>query len=103
MFAVETRTCHWGSAMLRSEDCRLLLAQASSAHPGKPRAASLYLYPDAIVADIRQVRGRGLPVPDLSVTFYGLTEFRIDDPDGNRRWIGQDTAAEGRPRAEERQ
>jgi hypothetical protein len=23
------------------------------------------------------------------VTFYGMTEFRIDDPDGNRLWIGQ--------------
>ena len=23
----------------------------------------------------------------------GLTEFRIDDPDGNRLWIGQDRGA----------
>jgi hypothetical protein len=28
-------------------------------------------------------------VPELEVTFYGLTEFRINDPDGNRLWIGQ--------------
>jgi hypothetical protein len=28
-------------------------------------------------------------VPELDVTFYGLTEFRITDPDGNRLWIGQ--------------
>jgi hypothetical protein len=32
-------------------------------------------------------------VPELDVTFYGMTEFRIDDPDGNRLWIGQIAAS----------
>jgi hypothetical protein len=27
----------------------------------------------------------------FSVRFYGLTEFRLEDPDGNRLWIGQRT------------
>jgi len=31
-------------------------------------------------------------VPDLDVTFCGMTEFRLDDPDGNRFWIGQSTS-----------
>jgi hypothetical protein len=31
-------------------------------------------------------------VPELGVTFYGMTEFRLDDPDGNRLWIGQSPA-----------
>jgi len=35
-----------------------------------------------------------LAVPELTVTFSGLTEFRIADPDGNRLWIGQATTAE---------
>jgi hypothetical protein len=35
-----------------------------------------------------------LVVPDLEVTFYGMTELRIDDPDGNRLWIGQNTSTE---------
>jgi uncharacterized glyoxalase superfamily protein PhnB len=39
------------------------------------------------------VLANGLTVPDLEVTFYGLTEFRLTDPDGNRLWIGQDTSA----------
>jgi hypothetical protein len=30
----------------------------------------------------------------LGGTFYGLTEFRIDDPDGNRLWIGQRRSSE---------
>ncbi len=27
--------------------------------------------------------------PELAVTFHEMTEFRIEDPDGNRLWIGQ--------------
>ena len=91
-FEIEKRNDAWGWAMLRFDDCRLMLDQSINAHPGRPRDAILYLYPDDIVAYHRQVRRNGLPVPDLSVTFYGLTEFRIEDPDGNRLWIGQDTA-----------
>ena len=41
----------------------------------------------------RQVRKNGVTVPELDVTFYGMTEFRINDPDGNRLWIGQNTPA----------
>ena len=52
---------------------------------------------DRIVRDVvdfhRRARARGLAVPDLEETFYGMTEFRIEDPDGNRRWIGQVAAS----------
>jgi hypothetical protein len=48
------------------------------------------LLPDNIAEYHRQVRKNGLDIPDLDETFYGMTEFRIDDPDGNRLWIGQD-------------
>jgi len=49
----------------------------------------LYLYPENIEAFHAQARADGLVVPDLDLTFYGMMEFRIDDPDGNRLWIGQ--------------
>jgi uncharacterized glyoxalase superfamily protein PhnB len=61
----------------------------------QPRDAVLYLYPDDVTAYHQQVRANGLTLPELSVTFYGLTEFRIEDPDGNRLWIGQDVSSEG--------
>lgn len=32
---------------------------------------------------------------ELDVTFYGHTEFRLDDPDGNRLWTGQGQQAAG--------
>ncbi len=90
-FEVEQRNDDWGWAMLRFDECRLMVDQSINAHPGTFRDSILYLYPDDIVAYHQQVRSNGLTVPELETTFYGLTEFRIDDPDGNRLWIGQST------------
>lgn len=90
-FTIETRNDHWGWAMLVFGDCRLMVDQSINRHPDAPRQSVLYLYPDDIVEYHRRVRAAGVEIPDLSVTFYGLTEFRLDDPDGNRLWIGQKT------------
>lgn len=92
-FEVEKRNDEWGWAMLRFGECRLMVDQSINAHPGQDRDGILYLYPDDIVEYHRQVRANGLAIPELENTFYGLTEFRINDPDGNRLWIGQDTTA----------
>lgn len=94
-FEVEKRNDDWGWAMLRFDECRLMVDQSINSHTGQSRDSILYLYPEDIVEYHRQVRANGLTVPDLGVTFYGLREFRISDPDGNRLWIGQSTSAEG--------
>jgi uncharacterized glyoxalase superfamily protein PhnB len=91
-FEVENRNDDWNWAMLRFDECRLMVDQSVHAHLNGPRDNLLYLYPDDVVAYHQQVRRNGLAVPDLEVTFYGLTEFRISDPDGNRLWIGQSTS-----------
>src|SRR5215212_8764382 len=80
-FEVESRSDEWGWAMLRFDDCRLMVDQSINRHPDTFRDSVLYLYPDDIVAYHQRVRANGLAVPELDVTFYGLTEFRIDDPD----------------------
>jgi len=54
-----------------------------------PRESIAYLYPDDVHEYHRLVQENGLATPDLDVTFYGMTEVRLDDPDGNRLWIGQ--------------
>lgn len=92
-FRVERRNDAWGWAMLCCGECRLMLDQSIHGHPAAPRESVVYLYPENIAQYHRQVRASGLTVPDLDVTFYGMTEFRIDDPDGNRLWIGQDSAS----------
>jgi uncharacterized glyoxalase superfamily protein PhnB len=92
-FKVEQRNDDWGWAMLCFDECRLMVDQSINAHPEAPHQCTVYLYPDNVVEYHKQVRKNGLAVPELAITFYGLTEFRISDPDGNRLWIGQDTSA----------
>jgi catechol 2,3-dioxygenase-like lactoylglutathione lyase family enzyme len=90
-FQVERRRDDWGWAMLRFDEARLMLDR--SIHlPGRAPGAVIYLYPDDLVGYHAQVRARGLVLPDLDDTFYGHAEFRIEDPDGNRLWIGRATA-----------
>ncbi len=89
---VEERNDNWGWAMLRFDECRLMLDQSIPAN-AKLSNSILYLYPDDVVEYHKQVRKNGVAVPELDVTFYGMTEFRINDPDGNRLWIGQNTSA----------
>ncbi len=91
-FTVEQRNDEWRWAMLRFGECRLMVDESINVHPDAPRSSVLYLYPDDVSRFHEQVRRNGLAVPDLEVTFYGMTEFRIDDPDGNRLWIGQHTS-----------
>jgi uncharacterized glyoxalase superfamily protein PhnB len=88
-FKVERRNDDWGWAMLCFDECRLMVDQSINAHPEAPRQSILYLYPDSVVEYHKQVRKNGLAVPELEITFYGLTEFRISDPDGNRLWVIQ--------------
>ncbi len=88
-FSVERGSDAWGWAVLRCGSCRLMIDQSINTCPSAPRQSVLYLYPDDIVEYHQQVRANGIDVPDLEVTFYDMTEFRIEDPDGNRLWIGQ--------------
>ena len=89
-FTVEQRNDGWGWAMLRYDECRLMVDQSIHLHRDAPSQVVVYLYPENVVEYHQHVRRNGVAVPDLDVTFYGMTEFRVDDPDGNRLWIGQD-------------
>ena len=89
-FTVEERNDQWRWAMLRFDECRLMVDESINAQPDAARQAVIYLYPDNVVEYHQQLRMRGVEVPDLSTTFYGMTEFRLEDPDGNPLWIGQD-------------
>ena len=91
-FIVEQRNEDWGWAMLRFDECLLMVDQSINLHMNAPRQTVLYLYPENITEYHDQVRRNGLSVPDLGTTFYGMLEFRFDDPDGNQLWIGQKTS-----------
>jgi uncharacterized glyoxalase superfamily protein PhnB len=66
-----------------------MLDESINLHAGIPKLPVLYLYPDDLVAFHRTAQQNGLPVGELELTFYGMNEFRLEDPDGNRLWIGQ--------------
>src|SRR6266481_6276341 len=89
-FTLEQKRDEWRWAMLRCGECRLMVDESINSHPNGPRTSVLYLYPADISEFHKQARANGLVVPDLEITFYGITEFRIDDPDGNRLWVGQE-------------
>lgn len=92
-FSVEKRNDEWRWAMLVLDECRLMVDESINQPPDAPRTSVIYLYPDDIFAYHRDVRRRGLDVPSISHPFYGMSEFRIEDPDGNRLWVGQRTSA----------
>ena len=94
-FVVENRNDEWGWAMLRCGSCQLMLDQSINLHADIQRIAVLYLYPENVVDFHRRARENGLYVPEIEVTFYGMTEFRMEDPDGNRLWIGQEKGVQG--------
>ena len=49
----------------------------------------------AMVSDVvalhAEYRSRGVAVTELRVTFYGMKEFEVRDPDGYWLWFGQAT------------
>src|SRR6266481_4074854 len=55
-FEVERRNDDWGWAMLRFDECRLMVDQSINAHPGNFRDPILYLYPDDVVEYHKQVQ-----------------------------------------------
>lgn len=56
-----------------------------------PIPSVMYCYPDDVVALHAEVTEAGLAPDDLCVTFYGMKEFSLMDPDGHRLSFGQDT------------
>lgn len=95
-FSVAERNDEWRWAMLSFGECRLMVDQSINTDPSATRMSVLYLYPDDIVAYHAMVRGNGVDIPDLETSFYDMVEFRVDDPDGNRLWIGQSKTLERR-------
>ena len=47
-FTVERRQDNWGWAMLRCDDCRLMVDQSINTHPSAPRQGVIYLYPENV-------------------------------------------------------
>lgn len=89
----------WRWATIRSGDTELMLSQAGGP-PGRrqgpdPHADTswpviFYFYPDDVAALHAHVTQQGFSPTPLEVTFYGMNEFSLRDPDGHLLSFGQD-------------
>ena len=90
----------WRWAWIRSGTAELMLSESGgpatradqmdpAQHDGWP--AIYYLYPDNVADLHAAVKRQAFQVSDLRVTFYGMKEFEVRDPDGHILWFGQET------------
>ena len=88
----------WRWAHIRSGECELMLSEsggpgALGASPDPSREeewpAIYYYYPEDVVALHEEMKRKGFRATDLRVTFYGMKEFELRDPDGHILWFGQ--------------
>ena len=87
----------WG--VIRSGDTELMLSETDTAlnlpkgidpHHNTDWPVIYYFYPDDVEALYRDVVGKGFKATPLEVTFYGMKEFSLQDPDGHMLSFGQD-------------
>jgi uncharacterized glyoxalase superfamily protein PhnB len=53
--------------------------------------SDIYFYPENVVDLHAEAKRKEFQVSDLRVTFYGMKEFEVRDPDGHILWFGQKT------------
>ncbi len=86
----------WLWCHLQSGNVELMLAfrreGIDRAHQRQARGAIVfYFYPDDVAALHAALQQKRLAPGDLRVTFYGMKEFELKDPDGHTLWFGQPT------------
>ncbi len=76
--------------MLSETQCDLGLDQGVDPHEATSWPAIFYFYPDDVAALHAHVNRQGFSPTPLGVTFYGMREFSLQDPDGHLLSFGQD-------------
>jgi uncharacterized glyoxalase superfamily protein PhnB len=72
----------------------MLLAAEEPFGERQSRDLILYFYPDDIEALYADLVQKGFAVSELSVSFYSMKEFRLEDPDGYELCFGQAVRSE---------
>jgi uncharacterized glyoxalase superfamily protein PhnB len=82
-------------AFLHTGSARLMVAQQEQVpDPDRlERDVVLYFYPDDVKTLHASLHAKGYEVGPLNETFYGMTEFRWQDPDGYELCFGQELPA----------
>jgi len=77
--------------MLSESQCDLGLKKEIDPHSDTSWPAIFYFYPDDVLALHEHVTQEGYKPTPLQVTFYGMKEFSLQDPDGHVLSFGQDS------------
>ncbi len=77
--------------MLSESQCDLGLKKEIDPHSDASWPTILYFYPDDISTLHAHVTQEGYKPTPLQVTFYGMKEFSLQDPDGHVLSFGQDS------------
>ena len=87
----------WG--VIRSGDTELMLSETDTTvelkkdinpHENTSWPTIFYFYPDDVEELYKYVTEKGFKTTPLEVTFYGMKEFSLQDPDGHMLSFGQD-------------
>ena len=82
-------------AMVKSDNTELMFAHCDASQgiliPATKEDLVLYFYPDDVEALHVSLKDKGYPVSELRVTFYGMKECDLIDPDGYQLSFGQET------------
>ncbi len=94
----------WRWATIRSGEVELMLSESRcesepqktiDPHSDTSWPTIFYFYPDDVDALYAHVRQMGYQPTKLEVTFFGMKEFSLQDPDGHLLSFGQDADERG--------
>jgi catechol 2,3-dioxygenase-like lactoylglutathione lyase family enzyme len=81
-------------AGVERDQCLIHLSLASNPNTGQPGAGSVYIFCDEVDAFYREIVSRGaLPNSEPKDYSYGMRDFVVQDPDGNKISFGAPTRA----------
>ena len=66
-----------------------LLSHGSQALSVAHHNITLYYYTDDVLSNHRYMKAKGIAVGELSATEYGMMEYQLCDPEGNKLAVGQ--------------
>ena len=81
------RNDEWDHACLEGEyGCQVMIDR--SIRTKSNASTVVYYYTSNLEAARERLIAAGYKPDSIGETFYGMTEFRVGDPDGNEVWIG---------------
>ncbi|NEQ68314.1 MAG: hypothetical protein F6K21_23000 [Symploca sp. SIO2D2] len=94
----ELKEWRWG--IIRSGDTELMLSETQTdlglskdidPHQDTSWPTIFYFYPDDVTELYKHAINNGYKTTSLEITFYGMKEFSMQDPDGHLLTFGQDS------------